>query len=352
MGFQSTRQLLDICPDPDELFSMNHQQLTDLFGTHTNIISAIEQKTMFHRAEQEVKFAEDHHIKVLFFSDPEFPQRLNDGNCNDAPVVLYVAGNCNLNPQRSLSVVGSRKATDYGKSTTHRILGEMAGEQVLIVSGLAYGIDTAAHRGALEFGLPTVAVMAHGLDTIYPAVNRTLAEKIVDQGGAVLTEYISGTALNAAYFPARNRIVAALSDAALVVEAAEKGGALITASIAGSYHREVFTIPGRLDDPYSQGCINLIANNKASLIRNADDLFFLMGWKQSQHAVGLQTSLFVELDPDEQTVVDILNEMREATLDDLAASNKLPLSKIASALLSLELKKVIRCLPGKIYKIV
>lgn len=352
LGCTSTRQLLELCPDPDELFGLSHSQLIELFGKHTEIAAAIESKSMFARAEAELRFAEKNNIHVLFCKEEGFPQRLNDADCTDTPVVLYVAGNCNLNMKRSLSVVGSRRATDYGKSTTDQLIAEMTDPELMIVSGLAYGIDTASHRAALSYRMPTVAVLGHGLDRIYPAQNRELATQIVMNGGALVTEYTSGTELNAAYFPARNRIIAALGDATLVVEAAEKGGALITAGIAGSYHREVFSVPGRLTDPYPKGCNNLIANNKATIMRSGDDLYFQMGWKHSPQAQAMQTSMFPELDKEEQIVVDILGQLHEATLDEMTATNRLAMPKIVSALLTLELKKVVRCLPGKIYKIV
>jgi DNA processing protein len=226
-------------------------------------------------------------------------------------------------------------------------------DKPVIVSGLAYGIDTEAHTAALDNGMPTVAVLGHGLDTIYPHSNRSLAKRILDQGGALLTEYPLDTEIQPAYFPARNRIVAALADATVVVESAERGGGLITANIANGYNREVFAVPGRLDDPLSQGCNNLIANNKAIIIRNAGDLYFQMGWKSTINNARHheQQELFATLKADEQQIANLLQEYREMTMDEMEKKSDLSLPKIASLLMEMELKGAIRCLPGKIYKL-
>ena len=229
----------------------------------------------------------------------------------------------------------------------------MKTDNTTIVSGLAYGIDTAAHTAALDNGLPTVAVMGHGLDIVYPYQNRLLARKIVEQGGTLLSEYPVGTGINAAYFPARNRIVAALSDATIVVEAAERGGALITANMANSYHREVFAVPGRLGDPLSEGCNNLVIHNKAVMIRNAGDLFYQMGWKNTfdrQRQKEEQLAIFSSLSSSEQAVVQLLTDNNEMTMDEIVAKSGMPLPKIASIMMDLELKNVVRCLPGRLYK--
>ena len=274
LGNRGIRQLLALCPEPEALFSMSHAQLKEIFQRHDSIISTIESKAVVAQAEQMLPLMEGYGVDTLFCTEADYPQRLNEAGCEDTPVLLYRKGRCNLNANHSVAMVGSRKCTDYGICTTTRLVQEMKADNTLIVSGLAYGIDTAAHTAALDNGLPTVAVMGHGLDIVYPYQNRYLARRILDQGGALLSEYPIHTGINAAYFPARNRIVAALSDATIVVEAAERGGALITANIANSYHREVFAVPGRLDDSLSEGCNNLIINNKAVMIRNAGDLFY------------------------------------------------------------------------------
>lgn len=333
---------------------MSHGQLKELFNRHENIIQAIENKSTMADAERLIAEGEKYGIESLFFTDPEYPQRLNQTGCEDAPVLLYKLGKCDLNAQHSVALVGTRKATDYGRSATHRLVAELSSVKPLIVSGLAYGIDTAAHGAAINCGLPTVAVLGHGLDTIYPSQNRNLAKQIIESGGLLLTEYPIHTEIKAANFPARNRIVAALADATIVVEASERGGALITANIANGYHREVFAVPGRLDDTASEGCNNLIVNNKAIMIRNGGDLFFQMGWKNNfnhRQRKEQQQSLFSTLSPNEQTIVDLLSKNHELTLEEIERQCDMSLPKIASVMVELELKNVVRCLPGKQYKL-
>ena len=276
LGCKSIRQLLGICRKPEELFAMSHAQLKEIFQNHHTIIADIESRRPLMLAEQQIPLMQGYGVDTLFCTEEEYPQRLNEAGCEDTPVLLYRIGRSDLNAKHTVAMVGSRKCTDYGRTTTRRLVQEMKTDNTTIVSGLAYGIDTAAHTAALDNGLPTVAVMGHGLDIVYPYQNRLLARKIVEQGGTLLSEYPVGTGINAAYFPARNRIVAALSDATIVVEAAERGGALITANMANSYHREVFAVPGRLGDPLSEGCNNLVIHNKAVMIRNAGDLFYQM----------------------------------------------------------------------------
>lgn len=354
LGSKSIRQLLDINPDVDALFAMSRPQLKEIFGKHEGVIDAIANKTTLPQAEKFIAEAAKYHIDILFFTDPAYPQRLNTAGCEDSPVLLYRLGQCDLNMQHHIALVGSRKATDYGRTTTTRLVEEMSADKPLIVSGLAYGIDTAAHIAAVDNAMPTVAVLGHGLDIIYPSQNRSLAKRIMEQGGALVTEYPLHTEIKATNFPARNRIIAALADATVVVEAAERGGALITANIASSYNREVFAVPGRLDDTTSEGCNNLIVNNKAIMIRNAGDLYFQMGWKSTfdkRRRKEQQQSLFATLTPNEQTIVDLLTQNNEMTMDEIDRQSDLPLPKIASIMLELELKKVIRCLPGRIYKL-
>lgn len=354
LGAKSIRQLLDICPDVEELFSYSKKQLGDIFGRHQSIIDAIANRTTLPLAEKEIAEMSKYGIYTLFFNEPDYPSRLNESGCEDTPVLLYCLGRCNLNAPHSVAFVGSRKCSDYGRTTTDRIVQELVSDNTLIVSGLAYGIDTAAHTAAVNCGLTTVAVLGHGLDTLYPSQNRGLAKRILDQGGALISEYPLHTAINAAYFPARNRIVAALSDAVVVVESAERGGALITANIANSYHREVFAVPGRLDDPLSYGCNNLIINNKAIMIRHAGDLYYQMGWSNTfnrKRQIEQQQSLFATLSDKEQIIVNLLTENHEMTLDEIVDKSAIPLPKIAALMMELELKNVVRCLPGRIYKL-
>ena len=354
LGPKTIRQLLDICPDTQSLFSMTRPQLKEIFGHHESVINSIENKDVLKNAEAIMAEAERYGINVLFCTDEAYPQRLNETGCEDSPVLIYKMGSCDLNAQHSVAVVGSRKATEYGRATTSRLIEEMAGDKLLVVSGLAYGIDTAAHTAAIINQLPTVAVLGHGLDMIYPSQNRGLAKRILESGGALVTEYPIHTEIKATNFPARNRIIAALADATIVVEAAERGGALITANIASSYHRDVFAVPGRLDDSTSEGCNNLIVNNKATMIRNAGDLFFQMGWKNTfdkKRRKEQQMAIFATLSPNEQSIVDLLVQNKEMGLDEIVQQSDMSLPKIASIMVELELKNIIRCLPGRIYKL-
>lgn len=353
LGNKSIRQLLEICPSPEQLFNSSHSQLKEIFGRHESIIDAIESRSTLAAAEEQAAQLEQLGARALFCTDADYPRRLNETGCEDTPAVLYMMGQCDLNAAHSVAMVGSRKATDYGRTTAARLVEEMRGNSPLIVSGLAYGIDGASHAAALESKLPTAAVLGHGLEMIYPREHIPLAKRIVSEGGCLLTEFRIGTPINAVNFPARNRIIAALADATVVVEAAERGGALITANIANGYNRDVFAVPGRLTDPYSAGCNGLIASNKAIAIRNAGDIFFQMGWKNTfdQRQKSSQQSLFAELGTDEQKVVGLLKENGEMRMDELVLKSQLSLPKTATSLINLELKKVVRCLPGKLYKL-
>ena len=352
LGNTSIRRLVDLYPD-DDPFALPASELKTLFANHPAILGHIQGKTSFPRAEQELAFCEKNGIRPLFFTSPDYPQRLNRAETEDCPALLYVMGTADLNPDRSVAIVGTRRATPQGRDNTDRLVGQLTAYRTPIVSGLAYGIDTAAHTAALDHSLPTVAVLGHGLDRIYPAENRPLAKRILEASGALVTEYPSGTAINPRYFPARNRIIAALGDATVVVEASEKGGALITAAIAASYHRDVFALPGRLSDTYSRGTINLIATNRALLARNADDIAFQLGWPlagQQATLEGLQES--PRLSPDEQKIVDVLSENDHLTLDEISRLTSFSLPRTAGILFNMEMAKQVRTLPGHLYQLI
>lgn len=352
LGNTSIRRLVDLYPDED-IFALPASELKTAFGSHLSIVDDILKKSAFPRAEEELRFCEQNHIRPLFFTDSDYPKRLNSQETDDCPALLYVLGSADLNPERSVAIVGTRRATPYGHDNTDRLVRELTPYNTSIISGLAYGIDTAAHKAALSHGLPTVAVLGHGLDRIYPAENRPLAKRILDSGGALVTEYPNGTAINPRFFPARNRIIAALSDATLVVEASEKGGALITAAIAATYHRDVFAVPGRLSDTYSRGTNNLIATNRALLVRNADDIAYQLGWP----IIGKQLTLnnikdTPKLASDEQKIFNQLKDNGQQTLDELATATGFPLPKAAAILFNLEMNGLVRPLPGHLYQLV
>ncbi len=301
----------------------------------------------FDKAAEEIEFIKKYKITPLFITDKNYPQRLL--NCYDSPAMLYYKGNADLNTSKIVAVVGTRNHDEYGKNVTEKLIEELAGEEILIVSGLAYGIDSIAHKAALKNNLRTVGVLAHGLDRIYPSQNSSLAKQMILQGG-LLTEFSSCTRPDKQNFPLRNRIVAGISDAIVVTETGIRGGSLITAELGNSYNKDVFAFPGRTTDNKSEGCNFLIKNNKAALLTSADDLLENMGWKKKKPVQPKkQKELFIELSPDEKIIVGLLQE-GPVHIDELFIKSKLSSSVVAAALLMLEMNGIITSLPGKIYK--
>ena len=353
LGAKAIRQLIGIYPDRS-IFSLTPAEVQATFGDHRAIAEAILHKTTFARAEEELRFVERHHLRTIFLTDPDYPERMLRDETADCPPLLYVMGQADLNADHAVAVVGTRHATPQGRDNTARIVEQLKPYNASIISGLAYGIDTAAHIAALDHGLPTVAVLGHGLDRIYPPANQRLAERIVENGGALVTEYPSGTAINPGYFPARNRIIAALADGTLVIESSKKGGALITATIAAGYHREVFALPGRLTDTYSVGTNNLIATSKALLARNADDIAYHLGWPlaEAQSSKDNQQTLFQTFTSEERQVVDLLRTRDQLQLDELTQLTGLPMPKLAALMFNLEMQQVVRTAPGRTYQFI
>jgi DNA processing protein len=262
---------------------------------------------------------------------------------------MFYKGTAGLNAARVVSIVGTRSATEYGRSITRKIIEGLTGQQVLVVSGLAYGIDGNAHRIALDCGLNTVGVLGHSLDRIYPSAHAGMAAKMLTQGG-LLSEFISGTKPDRENFPRRNRIIAGLSDAVIVVEAAQKGGALITADIANTYNRDVFAVPGRIGDPFSEGTNYLVRTNRAALIQKPEDIEYLMGWKSDRSTPpAIQRKIFLEMTEEEERIMAIVTEKGQIGIDDICISTGLAMGKVSASLLNLEFEGVVKCLPGKLY---
>ena len=302
----------------------------------------------FTACEAEMKFIEKYKIAPLFLVDKNYPQRLL--NCYDSPALLYYRGNADLNRSRIVSVVGTRNHSEYGRQVCEKLIAELKDEDILIVSGLAFGIDSVAHKSALKNNMQTVAVLAHGLDMIYPSQNKILAKHMTECGG-LLTDFKSGTKPDKQNFPKRNRIAAGICDALIVIESGKKGGSLITAELGNSYNKDVFAIPGRTIDIKSEGCNYLIRNNKALLITCSEDLLEIMNWKKTKKAsVKQQRELFIELTPDERIITDLLKQKESWQIDDLYLKSGLSSSAAAAALLMLEMNGVIVSLPGKVYK--
>lgn len=300
------------------------------------------------QAERELEQAHKFDIRCLPCTDPDFPRRLNA--CDDGPIVLFTRGQMDLNAPRMIALVGTRKATPYGILATTDLVDQLAQYQCTLVSGLAYGIDTAAHRAARDAGIQNVGVLAHGLDLVYPQANRTLARNMEKFGGLV-SDFPTGTKPDRTNFPVRNRIIAGLSDAIVVVEAAEKGGALITADMALSYNREVFAVPGRVNDDFSNGCNRLIRNNRAAILSSAADLPWHLGWKKSETTQTAQANIPpLLLNPDEECLLMLIRQGTNA-LDPLIRQVDIPVNRITAALLSLEFKGIIKSLPGKSWQL-
>lgn len=350
VGNITGKKLVSYCGGVEAVFNERRKVLEKIPGVGRTLIQALQDRTVFDRAEKEARFIEKSRIRPLFYTDKLYPRRLH--HCADSPMMLFLTGNADLNQERIISVVGTRNATEYGKEAVDHLIYGLVSLNVVVVSGLAYGIDSCAHKSALVNNLATVAVLAHGLDRIYPPANRSLALKIIQSGG-LITEFLSETNPDRENFPKRNRIIAGLADAVVVVEAGAKGGALITADIANSYNRDVFAIPGRITDEYAVGCNFLIKTNKAALIQSADDIIYLMGWeKPLGGTVDRQARLFHTLCKEEEMIVSILVVQGECTIDWLSLQTGLSLGKVTSFLLGLEFKGMVRNLPGKIYKLV
>ncbi len=315
------------------------------YGTYANLKQLA---TLEKRIEQELLFCEKNQVQILFYDHPQFPKKLK--SVSDSPYLVYLRGKTNLNWNRSVAIVGTRNATAYGKAITNKIIESLAPHKPLIVSGLAYGIDIYAHKAALDCGLDTVGVMAHGHDRLYPALHKSTAEKMLIQG-ALLTEFSAGTRPDRERFPQRNRIVAGLCDATLVIEAAKSGGALITANMAFGYGREVFAVPGRLGDEFSEGCNMIIQQLKAAIYTDSEAFVRSMNWDLEESPQrGVQKSLFVDdLSDQEQIIYDVLKESGKLHLDEILYKTKMPLSSIFNQLMQMELKGIVMSLPGKMY---
>lgn len=344
--------LVELTGDVSAFFTLSQRELTELTGWNSTLFSEVERGKALLSATNEISFIRKNNITPLFFTDADYPQRLLE--CDDAPLMLYYKGNTSLQVPRVVSIVGTRHATPYGKNFVDTLVRDLADAcpDTLIVSGLAYGVDVAAHRAALRYGLPTVGVLAHGLNTIYPAQHRNTAVEMLGNGG-LLTEYTSSQATHRGFFLARNRIVAGLADAVVVVESGIKGGSLFTATIAGDYHRDVFALPGRVGDISSMGCNNLIRQNKAALLTCADDLIEAMGWGNRREQPS-QTTLTIEREVDltaeEQRIMQYLSLNGEGQINRMAVELDTPIATLSATLVELEFKGCVVAFPGGVYR--
>jgi DNA processing protein len=303
------------------------------------------------RAAEELQFIEKNKIQVFFYLDDDYPRRFR--NCPDAPVLFYLKGNVKLDAEKVISIVGTRSATDYGRQVCDTMIKELASRNydLLIVSGLAYGIDIQAHKSSLKYNIPTVGVLGHGLDTLYPSLHSKVSKQMLERGG-LLTDFPSQTKIDPSNFIRRNRLIAGLSDATIVVESGERGGALITADIAASYDRDVLAFPGRSTDFYSRGCNRLIKSSVAALVENTADVEFILGWESKvKNEQPVQQQLFVELTEEEQKLAGLMKYGDRIYIDMLVLQSEIPLNRISALLLDMEFKGVVEALPGNMYRL-
>ena len=341
------KKLLTHYQEPALIFKTKASQLTAIGGIGTVLLQKLKDKTIFQKAEAELHFIEKNNIAVSYFQEENYPDRLK--HCVDGPVLLFTSGNIQLRNRRIISIVGTRQITSYGIDFCKNLISDLAPLNPIIVSGFAYGVDIVAHQAAIENQLQTIGVVAHGLNQIYPKTHKKYVAKMEENGG-FMTEFWSSSSPERENFVRRNRIVAGISEATIVIESAEKGGSLITANMANEYNRDVFAVPGRASDKYSFGCNTLIKTQKAQLLTNAADLIYNLNWDLETTSKSVQKQLFVTLDNDEQKVYDFLLKNGKETLDDIALECDFPIFKISGILLNMELKGVIRPLPGKYFE--
>lgn len=350
IGCVLARALTDALGSAEEVFKASKKTLCTIDGISAVKAMSIRDFKDFEPCEKEWEFLQRHHIRLLFLTDEGYPKRLL--NCYDPPTVLFYKGSADLNASRIISIIGTRHQTDYGKHLTEKFVETLAAHNILVVSGMAFGIDTQAHKACVKLNIPTVGVLAHGLDTLYPPENSKLARHMVEQGGGLITEFWSGTKPDKHNFPTRNRVVAGLCDATVVVETDIIGGSMITAELAVGYNRDLFAFPGKVNDSKSKGCNELIRRNKAGLITSAEDLLEAMNWlPQPEKKPKIQRSLFIDLSPSEKILVDLLRREEQMHIDELNLKCGLNASAAAGALLNLELQGVVACLPGKLYRL-
>ncbi len=336
--------------DAQTIFNAKKSDLEKIDGIGAVRAKSLKDFTDFESAEKEIDFISRYKIQTLFLTDKSYPQRLL--NCYDSPTLLFYRVSAELNASKIVGIVGTRSNTEYGKSFTEKLVKDLSEQNILIVSGLAFGIDAYAHKAAIKNDLPTIGVVGHGLQTIYPSEHAGLAKEMLKKDGGILTEFFSNTKPDKHNFPLRNRLVAGICDATVLVETNIKGGSMITAKLADAYNRDVFAVPGRTTDKYSSGCNHLIKNNKAILLTDAEELLEVMGWKEKKPNTKKQRELFIELSTDEKQIVQLLQQNELLHIDEINISSGLSSSAIAAAILNLELQGVVVSMPGKLYKLI
>lgn len=347
VGDIMAKKLISHFGSAEAVLNAKTAQLATIDGVGSVLLKNLKDKTVYEKAKQELNFIQNNQIEVLYFKDEKYPDRLK--HCIDGPILLFTSGNINLSNRKIISIVGTRQITSYGTEFCRKLIEDLAPLDPIIVSGFAYGVDIVAHQLAMEHNLQTIGVVAHGLNQIYPKPHKKYVAKM-EQNGGFMTEFWSTSNPDKENFVRRNRIVAGMTEATIVIESADRGGSLITANMANDYNRDVFAVPGRTTDKYSQGCNNLIKTQKANLLTSAADLIYILNWDIKKETKPIQKQLFVTLDDDEQKVYDYLLKTGKELMDIIALHCDFPIYRISGLLLNMELKGVIRPLPGKMFE--
>jgi DNA processing protein len=340
------KNLISYCGGVEAVFKETKKNMLKIPGIGQGFVDNWDPKFAIKEAEAELKFTQKNNITVLSYLSDDYPKRLS--NFDSSPIVLYYKGTSNLNHHRTVAVVGTRQPSEYGRTMCDRLIAGLLPYNVLLVSGLAFGVDAAAHRKCVDVRIPTIGVLGHGLDRIYPAEHKQLSNKMIENGG-VLSEFPSGTNPDRENFPMRNRIIASMSDVVIVIESKRKGGSIITAEFANEYNKDVFAVPGPVTEELSEGCNKLIKQNKAHLIESAADIAYIMRWEEIDAGKVIQKQLFVELDDVETIMVGHIRDNKELAIDALTYKMGMTPSEVSSLLLGLEFKGMIKTLPGKKY---
>jgi DNA processing protein len=342
------KKLINHLGSAQAVLQAKKSQLLGIEGVGEVLYKSLQNQSIYKVAEAEVNFVRNQGIKSLYFLDDNYPERLK--HCIDGPVVLFSSGTINLAGRKTISIVGTRQMTNYGSDFCRKLIEDLQPLNPVIISGFAYGVDIFAHQVAMDLNLQTIGVVAHGLNQVYPKVHKRYVSKMEENGG-FLTEFWSTSNPDKENFVKRNRIVAGISEATIIIESAEKGGSLITANVANDYNRDVFAVPGRVTDKYSMGCNNLIKSQRANVLTDAADLIYMLNWElEEKKKQPVQKQLFVTLDPDEQKVYDYLQKHGKELMDIIALHCEFPIFRLSSLLLTMELKGVIRPLPGKLFE--
>lgn len=342
------KKLINHCGSAEKVFQSKKGKLVSIDGVGEILIKKLKDTSVFKLAEEEIKFIDNENIDFCSFLDEDYPERLKQ--CIDGPTVLFSSGEIDLKSKRTISIVGTRQITSYGIDFCKKLIEDLSPLNPVIISGFAYGVDIVAHQAAMENNLQTIGVLAHGLNQVYPKTHKKFISKMEKNGG-FFTEFWSSSNPDKENFVKRNRIVAGISEATIVIESADRGGSLITATMASDYNRDVFAVPGRTTDKYSLGCNNLIKTQRAHLLTSAADLIYILNWELDEKPTkSVQKQLFVSLDEEEQKVYDYLLKKGKELMDIIALECDFPIYKISGILLNMELKGVVRPLPGKLFE--